>query len=178
MFSKALALDLAPDGIRVNCVCPGITDTPMLRQHPNATPDPERTLHGGLAASRFRECCRRGRSPMPCLYLSGDRSSGITGASILSLAVIPPPRSGRTTEQIYFGVYSASTSSRNPRALDHSSDSAWASARVRTLASLSASHASVWSDRASPSANYAALPDPAAGLQTTRDGRPRRIRSV
>ena len=38
MLSKALALDLAKYGIRVNCVCPGITDTPMFRLHINKTP--------------------------------------------------------------------------------------------------------------------------------------------
>ncbi|MEZ0109516.1 NAD(P)-dependent dehydrogenase (short-subunit alcohol dehydrogenase family) [Catenulispora sp. EB89] len=31
MLGKALATDLAPDGIRVNCVCPSIVDTPMSR---------------------------------------------------------------------------------------------------------------------------------------------------
>ena len=28
-----MALDLAPDKIRVVCIIPGATDTPMLRQH-------------------------------------------------------------------------------------------------------------------------------------------------
>jgi NAD(P)-dependent dehydrogenase (short-subunit alcohol dehydrogenase family) len=31
-FSRSLAVDLADKGIRVNCVCPGPVDTPMLRQ--------------------------------------------------------------------------------------------------------------------------------------------------
>jgi dihydroanticapsin dehydrogenase len=31
MFTKALAVDLERDGIRVNCVCPSVVDTPMLR---------------------------------------------------------------------------------------------------------------------------------------------------
>jgi NAD(P)-dependent dehydrogenase (short-subunit alcohol dehydrogenase family) len=83
MLSKALALDMAEYGIRVNCVCPGITDTPMLRYHVSKTPDPERTL---------RERCNRiplGRMlsgediANAVLYLSGPLSAGITGTTLL-----------------------------------------------------------------------------------------------
>jgi NAD(P)-dependent dehydrogenase (short-subunit alcohol dehydrogenase family) len=31
-MSRSMAMDLGPFGIRVNCVCPGITDTPALRR--------------------------------------------------------------------------------------------------------------------------------------------------
>jgi NAD(P)-dependent dehydrogenase (short-subunit alcohol dehydrogenase family) len=83
LLSKALALDLAPDGIRVNCVCPGITDTPMFRFHVNTTPDPERTLR-----ERFgRVPLRRALSPREIadavLYLSSDQASGVTGTSLV-----------------------------------------------------------------------------------------------
>jgi NAD(P)-dependent dehydrogenase (short-subunit alcohol dehydrogenase family) len=83
MLSKALALDFAQYGIRVNCVCPGITDTPMFRAHVNQTPDPERTL---------RERCNRiplGRMLAPddiangVLYLSSADSAGITGTTLV-----------------------------------------------------------------------------------------------
>src|SRR6185369_1536801 len=40
MLAKALALDYAAEGIRVNALCPGIIDTPMLRQFADAMPDP------------------------------------------------------------------------------------------------------------------------------------------
>ena len=83
LLSKALALDLAPDRIRVNCVCPGITDTPMFRLHVNSTPDPERTMR-----QRFnRVPLQRPLSPREIadavLYLSSDQSSGVTGTSIV-----------------------------------------------------------------------------------------------
>jgi NAD(P)-dependent dehydrogenase (short-subunit alcohol dehydrogenase family) len=83
LLSKALALDLASDGIRVNCVCPGITDTPMFRFHVSTTTDPERTLR-----ERFKRV-PLGRSLTPreiadsILYLAGAESSGITGTSLV-----------------------------------------------------------------------------------------------
>ena len=43
-LSRSIALDYAAIGLRCNCVCPGITDTPMLRYHLSKTPDPEATL--------------------------------------------------------------------------------------------------------------------------------------
>ena len=83
MLSKALALDLAKYGIRVNCVCPGITDTPMFRLHVNKTADPERTLQQRID----RVPIGRSLSPMEIadaiLYLSSEESSGITGTSIV-----------------------------------------------------------------------------------------------
>jgi len=82
-LSRSIALDYAADGLRCNCVCPGITDTPMLRYHLNTTPDPDATL-----ASRLR------RVPMgvaltptdiarAVLYFSCEDSAGITGTSLV-----------------------------------------------------------------------------------------------
>ena len=40
LLAKALALDYATGNIRVNAICPGIIDTPMLRAFADAMPDP------------------------------------------------------------------------------------------------------------------------------------------
>src|SRR5438067_8051819 len=39
-LARALALDWAHEGIRVNAVCPGIVDTPMLQEFFDGMPDP------------------------------------------------------------------------------------------------------------------------------------------
>lgn len=83
MLSKALALDLAPDRIRVNCVCPGITDTPMFRLHVNTTADPERTLRERFSRIPLGHSLSPLEIANAILYLSGDHSSGITGTSLV-----------------------------------------------------------------------------------------------
>ena len=44
MFTKALALDVAWEGIRVNCVCPGDIMTPMVAEQLSKEPLPEAAL--------------------------------------------------------------------------------------------------------------------------------------
>jgi len=79
LLTKSLALEYGRDRIRVNCICPGITDTPMLREHLG---------HGAEGEARIRE--RLSRVPLgeilspedvarAALYLVSDDSNGITG---------------------------------------------------------------------------------------------------
>jgi len=44
-FGKALAVDLAPANIRVNTVCPGIVETPMIRRRIDRAPDSQGELN-------------------------------------------------------------------------------------------------------------------------------------
>jgi len=83
MLSKSIALDYAADGVRCNCVCPGITDTPMLREHLDMNPDPE---------SALRERLRRVPMGVPLSpddiaravrYFSCEDSAGITGTTLV-----------------------------------------------------------------------------------------------
>ena len=82
-LTKSIALDYASDGIRANCVCPGITDTPMLREHLNAQPDPEAALAGRLHRVPMGVALTPHDVAKTILFLSCDDSSGITGASVI-----------------------------------------------------------------------------------------------
>jgi len=52
-FMRAAALDYAADGIRVNCVIPGATDTPLLRYHFKNYPQDEPRLLATIPLGRL-----------------------------------------------------------------------------------------------------------------------------
>ena len=81
-LTRSIALDYAVDGIRSNCVCPGITDTPMLREHLDSTPDPEATLAGRLRRVAMGVALRPWTSPSSILFFSCEDSAGVTGTSL------------------------------------------------------------------------------------------------
>jgi len=79
LFTKSLALDYGRDGIRVNCVCPGITDTPMLREHMGHGEQGERNIRERLARVPLGKILDPDDIARAALYLVSDDSIGITG---------------------------------------------------------------------------------------------------
>jgi NAD(P)-dependent dehydrogenase (short-subunit alcohol dehydrogenase family) len=83
-FTKAAALDLAPYGIRVNCVSPGGIDTPLLRS--TRFPD---ALDQDAQVSAFGATHPLGRVGTPndvagaVGYLVSDGAAWVTGANIV-----------------------------------------------------------------------------------------------
>jgi NAD(P)-dependent dehydrogenase (short-subunit alcohol dehydrogenase family) len=82
-LTKSIALDYAADGIRCNCVCPGITDTPMLREHLNAQPDPSAALATRLRRVPMGVALTPDDAAKTILFLSCEDSSGITGTTLV-----------------------------------------------------------------------------------------------
>jgi NAD(P)-dependent dehydrogenase (short-subunit alcohol dehydrogenase family) len=82
-LTRAMALDYARKGIRVNCVCPGAIDTPMLRRSASLDPDPEKVIR---SCDRAHAMGRIGRSEEVAdaiVYLASPLSSFITGATLV-----------------------------------------------------------------------------------------------
>jgi len=79
-LTRSMALDFAKDGIRVNCVAPGTTDTPMLKLAASLDANPDAVY----------EACRQmhplGRIASPrevaevVAFLASDKASFVTGA--------------------------------------------------------------------------------------------------
>ena len=80
-LARAAAIEAAPHNVRVNCVLPGLIETPMLMQlDPNASPDAIRAMLGkGVPMGRIGTA--EELAELACFLLS-DRAGHITAQSI------------------------------------------------------------------------------------------------
>jgi len=78
-LSRSIALDYAKDGVRSNCVCPGITDTPMLREHIGT----DEALRQRLRRVPLNVALQPEDVARTILYLSCEDSAGVTGTSVV-----------------------------------------------------------------------------------------------
>ena len=83
LMTKAMAIDHGPQNIRVNCICPGDTDTGMLRNEARQLGEREDFF---LAQSARRPLGRIGQPEeiaQAALYLASDASSFVTGTALV-----------------------------------------------------------------------------------------------
>jgi NAD(P)-dependent dehydrogenase (short-subunit alcohol dehydrogenase family) len=82
-LTRSLALELAPRHIRVNCVCPGVVDTPLTDQFLALADDPE-AMRVEYANSNPLGRIADPREIANCvLFLASDESSFVTGAPLI-----------------------------------------------------------------------------------------------
>lgn len=81
-LARALALDWAPEGIRVNAVCPGIVDTPMLKMFIEAMPDPAASRREHEQAQPLGRLATPAEVASAVLFLSTPAAAFITGVAL------------------------------------------------------------------------------------------------
>lgn len=79
-MSRAAALEVAPHGVRVNCVLPGLVDTDMLRAFLGNRDD---ALTAASAAIPLNRAAATDEVAALVLYLATDESAYATGASFI-----------------------------------------------------------------------------------------------
>ena len=80
---RSVAVDHARAGIRANAVCPGAIDTPFLRAHVDAAPDPDALLRqktGRIPSARILDPADVARV---IYFLLSDGALGMNGATVL-----------------------------------------------------------------------------------------------
>ncbi|MFZ0292235.1 MAG: glucose 1-dehydrogenase [Candidatus Sulfotelmatobacter sp.] len=83
LLTKAMAIDHGPQNIRVNCICPGDTDTAMLRSEARQLGQAEDKF---LSDSAKRPLGRVGTADeiaQAALYLASDASTFVTGTTLV-----------------------------------------------------------------------------------------------
>ena len=82
-LTKAMAMDHAADGIRVNCVCPGRVETPFVKARLKEYPDPDAAYREMAGTQAIGRMGKPEEIAAAVLYLASDEAAFITGTPLL-----------------------------------------------------------------------------------------------
>lgn len=82
-FTRALALELAPHGVRVNALCPGPIDTPMLRAEFDTESDPAAARADAISTIPVGRLGRAEEIARVALFMVSEGASFMQGAAIM-----------------------------------------------------------------------------------------------
>lgn len=82
-MTRAMAIDHGKDRVRVNCVCPGDVDTPLLRGEAKQLGVDEEAFMNEAADRPLNRVGKPQDVARTVLYLASDLSSWVTGTSII-----------------------------------------------------------------------------------------------
>jgi dihydroanticapsin dehydrogenase len=82
-MSRQMAIDYARDNIRVNAVCPGTVDTPLVRKAAVDSGDPDAFMRGLLEAHPIGRIASPEEIARFFLFLASDHARFITGAILM-----------------------------------------------------------------------------------------------
>lgn len=82
-MTRAMAADHSPEGIRVNCVCPGIMDTPFNDAILNSTENPAEARKGQEGAALLNRLQRPDEIAKACLFMASNDASFCTGSVMM-----------------------------------------------------------------------------------------------
>lgn len=82
LFTKSIAMDLSADKIRVNAVCPGIVDTPLVQRNLSLHADREAAIERYVSRNLMRRFGTADEVADAVLFLSSGESTFVTGSAL------------------------------------------------------------------------------------------------
>ncbi len=81
-LTRAIALDHARDGIRINAICPGRVETPWVAERLRESPDPKAAYQDMCSTQPMGRMGRPEEIAAAALYLASDEAAFVTGATL------------------------------------------------------------------------------------------------
>jgi meso-butanediol dehydrogenase / (S,S)-butanediol dehydrogenase / diacetyl reductase len=82
-FTRAIAVELIPHGIRVNAIAPGTTDTPMVRLDDAGDPVPEAALAEEIGSIPIGRMATPAEIARVATFLASDSASFLVGSCVI-----------------------------------------------------------------------------------------------
>jgi len=82
-LTKAMAVGYGPQGVRVNCICPGDVNTPMVAEYFDKAPDPEALRREVYSKYALRRIAEPREIAQVALFLASEASSFMTGSLVV-----------------------------------------------------------------------------------------------
>jgi NAD(P)-dependent dehydrogenase (short-subunit alcohol dehydrogenase family) len=83
LLTKAMALEYAHHGIRVNCICPGAVETPMLEREVNLDKRPNEAKMRFISKHPLGRLGSAEEIANAALFLASDKASFVTGEALV-----------------------------------------------------------------------------------------------
>jgi dihydroanticapsin dehydrogenase len=83
MLTKAMAVEYGTYGIRVNCICPGAIETPMMERELGLEKNPEEAKKHFISLHPIGRLGKPEEIAEAALFLASERSSFITGSALV-----------------------------------------------------------------------------------------------
>jgi NAD(P)-dependent dehydrogenase (short-subunit alcohol dehydrogenase family) len=82
-LTKSMALDHAPQQVRVNCICPARVETPFVSARLKEYADPEKAYREMAATQPVGRMGRPEEIAAAAVYLASDGAAFVTGSSLI-----------------------------------------------------------------------------------------------
>jgi NAD(P)-dependent dehydrogenase (short-subunit alcohol dehydrogenase family) len=82
-LTRATAMDLGSSGVRINCICPGRTQTPFVDARLREYADPQEYLKQMVAPHALKRMAQPSEIAAAAVYLASDESAFVTGSAFV-----------------------------------------------------------------------------------------------
>jgi len=82
-MTRAMAMDHGATGVRINCICPGRTQTPFVDARLKEYPDPQEYLKQMVAPHALKRLAQPSEIAAAAVFLASDEAAFVTGSALV-----------------------------------------------------------------------------------------------